>query len=194
MTPALDNYLGSDAIVEASHPGIMELATRLRAEAPADKDFARDAFNWVRDNVDHSIDVSDPRVTITAGEVLTQRVGLCFAKSHLLAAILRAGGVPAELCYQRLNHNDGFALHGLVAVYLDGRWHRQDPRGNNQDIAAEFSLTEEKLAYQVDPTRGELDYPKIFAHPAPVVVQALAGAKNALDLCTNGLPDSLPED
>ena len=62
--------------------------------------FTRAAFEWVRDSIGHSYDVSDPRITLSATEVLEHRVGLCYAKSHLLAALLRAEGIPTGLCYQ----------------------------------------------------------------------------------------------
>lgn len=189
MAQELSEYLKSDAIVETAHPGVRELAVKLRAESENDEDFAARAFNWVRDNIDHSVDVGDPRVTITSGEVLTQRVGLCFAKTHLLVAIMRAAGIPAGFCYQRLRHNGSFALHGLMAVYLHDAWHRQDPRGTK----AEFSIRGEKLAYQVDAGQGEVDYPEIFASPVPVVVQALAGSTDALALSSAGLPEALPD-
>ncbi len=189
MAQELSEYLKSDAIVETAHPGIKELAAKLRAESQSDEDFAARAFHWVRDNIDHSVDVGDPRVTITAGEVLTQRVGLCFAKTHLLVAIMRAAGIPAGFCYQRLRNNGSFALHGLMAVYLKDSWHRQDPRSKE----AEFSTGAEKLAYQVKPDKGEVDYPSIFPSPAPVVVQALASSRDVLELCSNGLPEALPD-
>jgi hypothetical protein len=48
--------------------------------------------------------------------------------------------VPAGLCYQRLGDGDGHVLHGLVAVHLDGRWHRIDARGNNAHVDARFTL------------------------------------------------------
>lgn len=45
--------------------------------------------------IKHSWDVQDKRVTKTAAEVLEQGVGICWAKSNLLAALLRANGIPA---------------------------------------------------------------------------------------------------
>jgi transglutaminase-like putative cysteine protease len=85
----------------------------------------------------HSLDAGDPRVTVTAAQILIEGVGLCYAKSHLLIALLRSRGIPAGLCYQRLTDGDsGHMVHGLVAVHLDGGWHRQDPRGNKPDRPA----------------------------------------------------------
>lgn len=184
-------YLAGDPIVEVDHPAVRAVGRELRSGAESRVDFARRAFEWVRDTVAHSFDAGDSRVTLRASDVLEQRVGLCYAKSHLLAAILRGEGVPTALCYQRLVHGDGHVLHGLVAVHLDGQWHRQDPRGNRADISAEFSLGAERLAFPVDPSLGEIDYPELYCAPAQVVVDALLDATDMLAVYDNGLPTGL---
>ena len=108
-------YLGPDDVVESDHPEITRLAEELGAGARDDTAFAKAAYEWVRDQVTHSVDAQDPRVTVTATEVLTARTGLCYAKSHLLAALLRARGIPAGLCYQRLADGAGaHVLHGII--------------------------------------------------------------------------------
>ena len=183
--------LGADAVVESTHPAVFALAAELQSDAADDEDFARAAFEWVRDHVSHSYDVRDPRVTLTASEVLEHRVGLCYAKSHLLAAVLRAGGVPTALCYQRLSHGGGHVLHGLVAVHLDGRWHRQDPRGNKDGVDAQFSLGAERLAFSVDAAAGEIDYPTLHISPAGAVVEALQATDDILAVYDVGLPTGL---
>lgn len=132
-------------------------------------------------------------MTLTASEVLRARVGLCYAKSHLLAALLRVSRIPTGLCYQRLTHGDGHVLHGLVAVYLNGQWHRQDPRGNKEGGTAEFSLTGEHLAWPVDPALGEVDYPHVMVTPAASVVHALRNANNVLAIYDTGLPTCLED-
>ncbi|WP_277832957.1 transglutaminase-like domain-containing protein [Speluncibacter jeojiensis] len=185
------DHLGADGIIETGHPAVRALAGRLRGRADTDVAYAQAAFEWVRDEVAHSYDPRDPRVTLTAGEVLDQRVGLCYAKAHLLAALLRAEAIPTALCYQRLAHGDGHVLHGLVAVHLDGAWHRQDPRGNTGDIDAQFSLGAERLAFPVDEMLGEVDYPMLFAAPARCVVDTLRGATDVLALYDSGLPTAL---
>lgn len=116
----------------------------------------------------------------------------CQAKSHLLAALLRAEGVPAGLCYQRLATGvGGFVLHGLVAVRLDGRWHRQDPRGNKPGIDAQFSLDGPRLAFTLDPAAGERDYEAVFATPDPGVLAALRATTDVRTLRAAGLPADL---
>ncbi|TLS80196.1 transglutaminase family protein, partial [Photobacterium damselae subsp. damselae] len=73
--------------------------------------------------------------------VLEAKIGWCYAKSHLFAALTRTNGIPTALCYQYLNCNeykkDEFSLHGLNAVYLDKYgWYRLDPRGNKEGVNA----------------------------------------------------------
>lgn len=185
----LADYLASDDLVESDDPAVVELAAALRTEHASDADFARAAFEWVRDNVAHAYDAQDRRVTLSASEVLRERVGLCYAKSHLLAAVLRSQGIPAGLCYQRLGGpEEGYVVHGLVAVHLEGAWHRQDPRGNKPGVDAQFSLDGERLAWPVDVSLGERDYPRVYVSPVDEVVVALRAAD---DILTCPLPTEL---
>ncbi|MCB0913775.1 MAG: transglutaminase family protein [Propionibacteriaceae bacterium] len=185
------DYRGADAIIQTDAREVVALGRMLRTAHPDDPGFARAAYEWVRDRITHSFDAGDRRVTLTATEVLEAGTGLCFAKSHLLASVLRSQGVPTGLCYQRLADGDSFVLHGLVAVHLDGGWHRLDARGNNPAVDAQFSLGEERLAWPVDPAAGEVDYPTVFAIPTGVVVDALRNSDDALVLCAGGLPSVL---
>jgi transglutaminase-like putative cysteine protease len=190
LAPA--DYLAGDEVIDLSHPSIKGLASSLRAEHGDDLSFARAAFEYARDGVRHSWDVQDPRVTLSASETLREGVGLCFAKAHLLTALLRAEGIPTGLCYQRLTDNGStFNVHGLVAVHLQGSWHRQDPRGNKPGVNAQFSLTTEQLAWPVATELGEHNYPQLLVSCHPDVVRALREATDALALCRRGLPSHL---
>jgi transglutaminase-like putative cysteine protease len=186
------SYLGADAVIDLGHPTIRQLAAMLRAEHSGDVPFAEAAFEYARDSVRHSWDVQDPRVTVSASDALRDRVGLCFAKAHLLTALLRSEGIPAGLCYQRLSDGgSSFVLHGLVAVHLRGSWHRQDPRGNKPGVNAQFSLTTEQLAWPVRGELGEHDYAEVLVSPHPAVVRALSDATDVLELCRGGLPSQM---
>jgi transglutaminase-like putative cysteine protease len=193
LAPA--EYLAADEVIDLAHPSIKGLASSLRAEHGDDTSFARAAYEYARDVVRHSWDVQDPRVTLSASQTLREAVGLCFAKAHLLAALLRTEGIPTGLCYQRLT-DDGstFNVHGLVAVHVQGSWHRQDPRGNRPGVDAQFSLTTEQLAWPVATELGEYDYPQLLVSPHPDVVRALREATDALALCRGGLLSHLEPD
>ncbi|PJM96778.1 transglutaminase domain-containing protein [Streptomyces sp. CB01373] len=178
-TPDLSAYLAADEGIDHEHPMVRETAARL-AEGVADSyAYARSAYEFVRDGIPHSQDAGDSRVTWRASDVLRLRTGICYAKAHALAALLRAEDIPTALCYQRLTRDDdggGHVVHGLVAVRFDGAWHRQDPRGNKPGVDARFSLAGERLAFVPDSKSNELDYPVLYAEPHPAVLAALKAA------------------
>ncbi len=183
------SYLGANAMVESDHPEVVALGRQLREGHPDDVDFTRAAFAWVRDNIAHSYDAQDQRVTLAASDVLREGVGLCYAKSNLLAAVLRGQGIPTGLAYQRVGDGDGgHVIHGLVAVHLDGAWHRQDPRGNKPGVDAQFSLGTEQLAFPIVESQGERDYVRLYEATPVEIVEALAGSD---DMLTCPLPSDL---
>ncbi|MDT0568148.1 transglutaminase domain-containing protein [Streptomyces sp. DSM 3412] len=184
QTPDLSAYLVADEVIDHHHPRVRQTAAHL-AETVADSyGYAQAAFEYVRDGITHSQDAGDPRVTWRASDVLEQGTGICYAKAHALAALLRAEDIPTALCYQRLAHDDGdgHVVHGLVAVRFNGAWHRQDPRGNKPGVDARFSLTGERLAWVPDPALGEVDYPTLHAAPHPAVLGALRAAPDRRQL------------
>ncbi|MFI1825849.1 transglutaminase domain-containing protein [Streptomyces sp. NPDC020412] len=180
-------YLVADEAVDHEHPLVRETAARLRATAPDAYGYARSAFEHVRDTIPHSADAGDDRVTWRASDVLRLRTGICYAKAHALAALLRAEAIPTALCYQNLG-----VVHGLVALRLPGRrtWSRVDPRGNKPGVDAQFSLDEERLAFPVRPESNEVDYPELYAAPHPVVLAALKAAPDRKHLLAH-LPTAL---
>lgn len=169
-----DDFLSSCSIIDADHPSITKQASELASNDPLET--ARRCFKFVRDEIRHSSDYQLNPVTCRASEVLRERTGYCYAKSHLLAAILRVNGLPTGLCYQRLaldDHATKFCLHGLNAIFLpEYGWYRVDSRGNRSDIKARFDPPHEHLAFTTD-LDGEYDIPGIFVSPRPEVVECL---------------------
>lgn len=186
----MDKYLESSAYIDWASPDVLKKAKELSTGLSSPKDVARRCFEFVRDEIKHSWDYQQNPVTCKASDVLSHGTGYCYAKSHLLAALLRANGIPAGLCYQRLTITDAppFCLHGLNAIYLDDfGWYRVDARGNKQGVVAEFCPPIEKLAFPIV-TPGEADFPEIWARPLSIVIESLMAAKSYLDVANN-LPD-----
>ncbi|KQV89901.1 Cro/Cl family transcriptional regulator [Massilia sp. Root351] len=171
-----DHYLASGNWIDGGHPDVARKAAELAAGAATHAEVARRCFEFVRDHIKHSWDYRMDPVTCRASDVLRHGTGYCYAKSHLLAALLRANRIPAGLCYQRLavgTEGPPFCLHGLNAVYLEGHgWYRIDARGNKPGVDAQFTPPREQLAFPVL-APDERDLPEIWAEPLPVVVHAL---------------------
>jgi transglutaminase-like putative cysteine protease len=190
----MQHYLAASTTIDADDPDVRAMARQLAAGARSEADVVRACFEFVRDEIAHSADFRRNPVTCRASSVLRHRTGFCYAKSHLLAALLRANGIPAGLCYQRMATGDSaapYCLHGLNAVYLTGfGWYRIDPRGNKPGLQAQFDPPREALPFTPSGP-GEGDLPGIWAEPLPVVVEALERC-TTYDQVLAALPDAEP--
>lgn len=189
-------YLENSLYIDWRSESILQTAKRLTA--PGDElETTRNAYLFVRDEIRHSLDIQDPRITAKATEVLREKVGICWAKANLLAALLRAANIPAGICYQRLTlgktPESGYCIHALNAVHLSSlnKWIRLDARGNKEGIQAEMDTEQEKLAFPVRTELGEIDYGKVYAEPLPLTMNILADHTDALYMCRHSLPDHL---
>lgn len=193
----LDAYLAPTAVIDSDADTLGAwVASRLAGLDPIAA--AEAVFLFVRDEVHHAWDVRSERVTCAASEVLLHREGLCYAKSHLAAALLRRAGIPSGLCYQRLTLDDddpsrGYVLHGFNTVWLAplARWIRFDARGNRSGIDARFSLGEERLAYTARAALGEEDDGVNHPDAHPRVLEALRAHRDLRTLMAQGLPSRL---
>jgi len=188
---SVEQFLKAAEVIDWCHPDVLSKAKELSSGLSRPEDIARRCFEWVRDEIQHSFDFKRNPVTCCASEVLSAKTGYCYAKSHLLAALLRANGIPVGFCYQRLSIDDQgppFSLHGLNAVYLSEiGWYRVDSRGNKTGVDAQFTPPVERLAFRlVFPE--EKSFPEILAEPLPIVVAALRAFRTWDELYKN-LPD-----
>jgi len=174
-------------VIQFQTPLVQEKIQLIKSRASNDRDRAQLAFEIARDEVSHSFDTKEEHITINAEDVLEHKEGICFAKSHLLATLLRGMGIPTGFCYQRVLRKgtieSGYALHGLNAVYLpDTGWFRLDPRGNKPGINSQFTIEKEQLAYPIRVELGEVDYPQVLFAPLPSVIEAMHASKNCEEL------------
>jgi len=170
-------FLKETEIIDFSNPELLKKAQELAEDANSDEEIAKRCFLYVRDEINHSGDVvDDTTTTYRASDVLKYKTGWCYAKSILLAALLRANKIPTGFCYQRLSCSeyikDVYCLHGLNAVYLkEYGWYKMDARGNKEGVNAEFNPPVEKLAFELQ--EHEFNLPEILEDPLPEVVEAL---------------------
>lgn len=187
----MDKYLESSEYIDWENSEILKKALELAEGCVSKEDIAKACFSFVRDEIKHSWDYQLNPVTCTASDVLKYGTGYCYAKSHLLAALLRANGIPAGLCYQRLtiaNNEAPYCLHGLNAIYLQKYgWYRVDARGNKEGVDAEFIPPEECLAFPIA-VDGEFNLPEIYSIPLESVIFCLKNHRTYTEVADN-LPD-----
>ena len=84
----LQSYLAPSDIIDFDsriYSGIRDLADNLQSISTDKTDYIKNAYEYVRDKIDHSADINQDEVTCCSSEVLKKQHGICFAKSHLLA-------------------------------------------------------------------------------------------------------------
>ena len=195
----LEPFLAVSKDIDWQQPEILQLAKQLAEGTDNKTEIVKKCFEYVRDQIKHSWDFQLNPVTCKASDVLKHGTGYCYAKSHLLAALLRANAIPAGLCYQRLtisHQQPPFCFHGLNAVYLEQcGWYRLDARGNRveqldlgkEGVDAQFCPPKEQLAYSIV-TEGEADLPGVYPEPLPQVIYALE-TYDTVQMVAENLPD-----
>ena len=188
----MKEYLEVSDHIDWKDSNIIALAKKLSEDKSSDVAIAKACFEWVRDEIKHSWDYKLNPVTCKASDVLKHGTGYCYAKSHLLAALLRANNIPTGLCYQRLSINDDgapYSLHGLNAVYLkEFGWYKIDARGNKEGVDAQFTPPKEQLAFPINEI-NEKDFPDILVKPNKNVVEVLTKCKTVKEVFES-LPDT----
>jgi len=192
----IEEYLKATGVVNYSDENIQRLAEELYQRSKDNLEFIKVSYEYVRDQVSHSADINEDLITCSASEVLAAGHGICFAKSHLLAALLRYKGIPAGFCYQKLILDNDAApeliYHGLNGVFIKeiGRWVRIDARGNKEGVDAQFSLEKEQLAFPIRTDKGEEDDFVVYPDPDENVLGSMKASETRSELWEN-LPTEL---
>ena len=178
-TEEINKYLALDKVIDYDNEAIKNLSDSLFSQAEDELAYIKVTYEFVRDQISHSADAGEEQITCSASEVLQAGHGICFAKSHLLVALLRCKGIPSGFCYQKLILDDDTApvliYHGLVGVYIKelDSWLRLDARGNKEGVDAQFSVKEERLAFLIRPELGEVDDYTVYPNPDEKILERL---------------------
>ena len=187
-----DSYLASTDCIDYNHPLVQEKVTELKEMASSSLDYIKRAYEFVRDKIPHSWDIGATVVSRKASDVLRNKTGICWTKSCLLAALLRANDIPSGISYQLLTRADvddseGHIIHALNTVYIEelDKWIRLDARGNKENVHAQFCLDEEKLAFPIREELGEIDYRDNHSDLDARLVLILQNSFNVLEITTD---------
>jgi transglutaminase-like putative cysteine protease len=138
-----DEYLKPTEFIDSDSPEIREFARKAVEGAKTDREKAVKLFYAVRDGIYYDpYRIGLTREAFKAGTILRQGYGYCVAKAVVLAAVLRAEGIPCKLHFADVrNHlttkrlrermqTDTFYYHGYNDIFIDGRWVKATPTFN----------------------------------------------------------------
>lgn len=163
----LSAYLSPTRFIDSAHESVRRFALEAIGDANSDPEKARRLFLAVRDAARYNpYAISADPDSYRASATLAAKEGFCVTKAILLAAALRAVGVPCRLGFADVtNHlaterlvelmgTNVFAFHGFCEVWLAGRWIKATPTFN-------ASLCEK---FGVDPLVFDGEHDAVF-HP-----------------------------
>lgn len=81
----IENYLKESEIIDFGNDLLVGYADRLVEGISDNIERIKTIYEYIRDEISHSFDIGANNVTFKASEVLRERHGVCYAKSHLLA-------------------------------------------------------------------------------------------------------------
>ena len=184
----MKEYLAETKSIDYNNPHIQEKVQELKDQSSDDADYIKRSYIFVRDEIPHSWDIQTNVVSRTASDALMNMTGICWAKSCLLAALLRANGIPSGISYQLLTIAEddslGHIVHALNTVYIRNlnKWIRLDSRGNQGNLNEEFSLEKDQLAFSPRAEFGEIDYNNNNVDLDERLVNLLEETENLLEM------------
>ncbi len=120
----LQQYLKDTANCQVSNSQIQALSKSITSGKTSTYDKAVAIFNWVRDNLGYSFYYN---TKYGAVGTLNAKTGNCVDTAHLLIALERAAGIPAQYEHVNAKFSSGnWYGHVIALVWVNGKWYRAD--------------------------------------------------------------------
>jgi len=151
-SPDMEQYLRPTPFVDWENREVFRFARESAGESTDPVEKAVKIYYAVRDGIRYDPYQLDLTVAgMRASATLRNRRGWCVTKAVLLAACLRAMGVPARLGFADVrNHlsttrmreamkTDVFYYHGYTSLFLNGQWVKATP-AFNVELCTKFRI------------------------------------------------------
>ena len=151
----MEEYLIETPSIDYMDFHIQDKVRELLNQSEDDLDYIKRSYIFVRDEIPHSWDIETNIVSRTASDVLKNKTGICWTKSCLLAALLRANQIPSGISYQLLTRADdaseGYMIHALNTVHIKylNKWIRLDAVWMRNTLLIQFEVNLEKLIIRI---------------------------------------------
>ena len=138
-----EKYLKPTEFIDSDSPEVRAFAQEAIGGVTAPREKAIRLFYAVRDGIYYDpYRIEASRSAFKASTILRQGYGYCVTKAVVLAAVLRAEGIPCKLHFadvrnhlsterlKKMMQTDTFYYHGYNDIWLDGRWIKVTPTFN----------------------------------------------------------------
>jgi transglutaminase-like putative cysteine protease len=132
MTPELLRYTLPSRYCDSDR--LMDFAFSKFGQLPHGRPRVQAICDWVHEHIEYRWGSGSPHTT--AGEVLTQRFGICRDFAHVVIALCRCFNLPARYVTGHLpdvacfDAGGAMDFHAYCQVYFGGRWNTYDARFN----------------------------------------------------------------
>lgn len=136
----MEEYLRPTEFLDFEDASVLRFALLNTNGAGTDTEKAIALYYAVRDGFQYDPYVLDLRKSgLRASKLLTKSRGYCIEKAILLAACVRAVGIPSRLSFyivrnhiatdrlEKILQKNYLVFHGAAEIYLDGRWLKMTP-------------------------------------------------------------------
>ncbi|VUT24896.1 MAG: Transglutaminase-like superfamily protein [Candidatus Methanolliviera sp. GoM_oil] len=130
----MNDYLIETELCDWNNEEILKLADELKSKSSDKREYAVNAFYWVRDNIFYSMEQ-----IWRASDALRLRKGNCWSKSNLLVGLCRANNISAQFQVQFISGDATSDLtphfgasfkyklpHTSALIHLNNKWLRAD--------------------------------------------------------------------
>lgn len=138
-------YLNNSNLVQAEDHELINLSNEIIKDVTTDYDKIKVIHDWVVNNIYYTYEASTENpdmIDLSATGVLKSRIGSGQGYANLMAALLRAQGIPCKVVMGRITDNlwtqeEAFSEdinHAWNEVYIDGKWIIIDSSWNSNNI------------------------------------------------------------
>lgn len=121
--PGMEAYVKPTKNCQSTDPTIKSQAQTIIAGANSTYEAAVKIFNWVQSNISYSFYYNSAKGALGT---LSSKSANCCDTAHLLVALARAVGIPAQYKHGTCTFSDGTFGHVWAQLYVDGTWYNAD--------------------------------------------------------------------
>lgn len=145
MTEPHSPYLEPTFFIDADAGSVQDMAAEIAGGLPDPAEKAKAIFYWTRDRIRYSpYAMSTDPADYKASSIIDRGIGWCVQKACVLAALLRAAGIPSRLGFadirnfqttaklKNLMQTDIFFYHGYAELLINRKWLKATPAFNRE--------------------------------------------------------------